>query len=130
MALFITRYLCCLLIFVLGLRAPGIMTSRDYFNLNQANERNPEVNINLDFLYFIYAIYLFLFYFIFLQNGRTAEETTTWQSAWKKMRVLSPFLWPKKSLNLQFRVILCFIMLLSGRLINVLTPIYSKLIGE
>ncbi|KAK7590115.1 hypothetical protein V9T40_001728 [Parthenolecanium corni] len=103
MALFITRYVCCLLAFVLGLRAPGIMTSRDYFNLNQANDRNPE-------------------------NGRTQEETSTWQSAWKKMRMLGPFLWPKKSCNLQFRVILCVIMLLSGRLINVLTPIYSKLI--
>lgn len=133
MALFITRYVCCLLAFVLGLRAPGIMTSRDYFNLNQANDRNPEVNFPIiQFLVFILQVtqnIVFLLFFFF-QNGRTQEETSTWQSAWKKMRMLGPFLWPKKSCNLQFRVILCVIMLLSGRLINVLTPIYSKLIGK
>lgn len=35
MGLFTTRYLLSLILFVLGLRAPGLPTTRDYLNLNQ-----------------------------------------------------------------------------------------------
>lgn len=39
MTLFVLRYLSCLLIFVLGLKAPGIIThTGDY---NQINNENP-----------------------------------------------------------------------------------------
>lgn len=40
MSLFVTRYICSLLIFVLGLKAPGIASNRedDYIHLeNEAN---------------------------------------------------------------------------------------------
>lgn len=37
MALFVTKYVTTLMVFVLGLKAPGIMTSRDYFNLNASS---------------------------------------------------------------------------------------------
>ncbi|VEN58269.1 unnamed protein product [Callosobruchus maculatus] len=39
MALFVLRYVTCLLIFFLGLKAPGIMQNIDYFSLNDA-QRN------------------------------------------------------------------------------------------
>lgn len=37
MALFVLRYISCLAIFLLGLRAPGIMQNEDYFSLNDSN---------------------------------------------------------------------------------------------
>nr|CAD7454225.1 unnamed protein product [Timema tahoe] len=36
MTLFVLRYVSCLAIFIFGLRAPGIMSTRDYFNLNHS----------------------------------------------------------------------------------------------
>nr|CAD7263898.1 unnamed protein product [Timema shepardi] len=36
MALFVLRYVSCLAIFIFGLRAPGITSARDYFNLNHS----------------------------------------------------------------------------------------------
>lgn len=45
------------------------------------------------------------------------------------MRILAPFLWPRKEIILQFRVLFCFLLLAGGRVINLYVPIYSKLIG-
>lgn len=41
-----------------------------------------------------------------------------------------PFLWPKKSFALQFRVTFCIGLLIAGRFINVLVPIYNQKIGK
>lgn len=38
MDLFVAKYVTSLMVFVLGLKAPGIITSRDYFNLNQTRD--------------------------------------------------------------------------------------------
>lgn len=98
MGLFIGRYITTLLIFVIGLKAPGISypTNDEYQNLNPGNQ----------------------------------ENVSTWRDSLRKMRTLFPFLWPKKDRILQFRVIICFILLLSGRIINVYVPIYNKKIGK
>lgn len=40
-----TRFVSCVVLFVLGLRAPGIMTNRDYFNLSNSST---ELNIQID----------------------------------------------------------------------------------
>lgn len=47
MSLFVLRYVTCLFIFLLGLKAPGIMQTVDYFSLNDPH-RNfaPLVSIN------------------------------------------------------------------------------------
>lgn len=58
------------------------------------------------------------------------NQGSTFRNAWKKILVLAPFLWPKKDLPLQFRVLFCFLLLAAGRVINLYVPIYSKLIGE
>lgn len=58
------------------------------------------------------------------------ETQSTWVNAWRKMRTLLPFLWPKKSLALQFRVCFCIGLLIGGRFINVLVPIYNQKIGK
>lgn len=99
MFLFVTRYASSLLLFVLGLKAPGIQPNRDdeYIHLNEEREN---------------------------------ENRSTWANGCRKIRTLAPFLWPKKSIALQFRVIFCIGLLVGGRVINVLVPIYSQMIGN
>lgn len=41
-----------------------------------------------------------------------------------------PFLWPKKDFVLQIRVLLCFVLLFLGRVINLYVPIYNKRIVD
>lgn len=108
MALFVIKYVTSLLVFVLGLKAPGIITSRDYFNLNASS----------------YTI----------QGSGSAppgaNEGSTWSNAWRKISVLAPFLWPKKDCLLQFKVVICILLLIAGRVINLLVPVYHKLIVD
>ncbi|XP_034235611.1 ATP-binding cassette sub-family B member 6, mitochondrial isoform X2 [Thrips palmi] len=108
MALFVLRYVSCLGIFVLGLRAPGIMTYRDYYNIGAAGS---EARIPII-------------------EDPNSQSGSTWRNFWKKMRILAPFLWPRKEIMLQFRVLFCFLLLAGGRVINLYVPIFSKLIVD
>lgn len=96
MSFFVMRYISCLFLFMLGLKAPGIM-STDYQNLN---------------------------------NGTEDENRSTFRGSWQKMKTLLPFVWPKKDLLLQINVIVCFALLLAGRVINLYVPLYQKKIGK
>ncbi|XP_050299887.1 ATP-binding cassette sub-family B member 6-like isoform X2 [Anthonomus grandis grandis] len=58
------------------------------------------------------------------------ESKSTWRGLWKKVKILSPFLWPRKSCILQTRVIFCFILLGFGRVVNLYIPIYNKKIVD
>ncbi|CAH1132045.1 unnamed protein product [Ceutorhynchus assimilis] len=58
------------------------------------------------------------------------QNQSTWRGFWKKIKTLSPFLWPKKSCVLQTRVIICFILLGFGRAINLYIPIFNKKIVD
>lgn len=49
MLLFVTRYLCSLLIFVLGLKAPGIASNREDDYIHLENETN-SVSIGFGYL--------------------------------------------------------------------------------
>lgn len=55
---------------------------------------------------------------------------STFKHAWRKIKILLPFLWPEKEFLLQFRVLFCFALLFAGRAINLFVPIYNKLIGK
>ncbi|XP_033222968.1 ATP-binding cassette sub-family B member 6, mitochondrial [Belonocnema kinseyi] len=109
MALFVLRYVSSLLIFALGLRAPGIAGSSfpDYQNLNDGQSQR-------------YRYY----------QGRQDDNSSTWKNAWYKVKTLAPFLWPKTDFLLQVRVLFCFILLASGRVINLYVPIYNKKIVD
>ncbi|KAL0103387.1 hypothetical protein PUN28_017568 [Cardiocondyla obscurior] len=111
MALFILRYICSMLIFGLGLRAPGIvhMTSdRDIIEiLNDIN--------NLQTRYY---------------RERIPDNVSTWKNLWYKIKILAPFLWPKSNFWLQLKVMFCILLLLCGRLINLYVPIYNKKIVD
>ncbi|XP_029043529.1 ATP-binding cassette sub-family B member 6 [Osmia bicornis bicornis] len=108
MALFVLRYVSNLIIFALGLKAPGIAGSVDseYSNLPDGPTTRPRY-----------------------YQGRPVDNTSAWKNAWYKIKTLSPFLWPK-SFMLQLRVIFCFGLLIAGRLINLYVPIYNSKIVD
>lgn len=64
MGMFVTRFVSCVILFVLGLRAPGIMTTRDYLNLNNSSsEHNIEIDVSpamRSFLISLYCLYCIL----------------------------------------------------------------------
>ncbi|KAF8972932.1 hypothetical protein BDZ97DRAFT_1778410 [Flammula alnicola] len=54
----------------------------------------------------------------------------SWSEIWRRIRRLSPHLWPKKNSSLQFLALLCIIILLLGRVINLAMPLtLGKLIS-
>ncbi|KAK9880659.1 hypothetical protein WA026_011897 [Henosepilachna vigintioctopunctata] len=61
---------------------------------------------------------------------KVTENSSTWNNFWRKIKILFPFLWPRKDFCLQSRVIFCFILLAGGRVINLYVPIYNKLIVD
>ncbi|EZA48612.1 ATP-binding cassette sub-family B member 6, mitochondrial [Ooceraea biroi] len=109
MALFVLRYVSNLLIFALGLRAPGIAGrfDSDYRSLNDGSSMQSRY-----------------------YQRRPDDNTSTWANLWYKIRVLAPFLWPKSDFLLQLRVIFCFMLLIAGRAINLYVPIYNKMIVD
>lgn len=46
------------------------------------------------------------------------------------IRMMIPIVWPKGSLWRQLLVFVCFIILVSGRVVNLFVPEYTKLIGK
>ena len=54
------------------------------------------------------------------------SEGSTFADIWRKFRLLLPFVWPKRNPFLQFLVLICFVILVAGRGVNLLVPIYYK----
>lgn len=99
MTFFVLRYVGCLFIFVLGLKAPGIA-------------RNPGENYST---------------LPPNENDTAADESrSTWSTAWLRTKRLAPFLWPARNGWLQLRVIISIVLLIFGRILNVYVPIYQK----
>ncbi|CAG4971826.1 unnamed protein product [Colias eurytheme] len=101
MALFVGRYVSCMIMFILGMKAPGIMHQFEYLEGEDGNRRN------------------------LLPRD---ENRSTFRNVFSKLRTLLPFLWPKNSLWLQIYVLICILALIAGRVINLYVPIYNKLI--
>lgn len=119
LALFVSQFTLSVLIFILGIRAPGIARNQ-FFDEDQRESLINEVS----FAIFVKTV------LILKLNFSKQENRSTWSNAWSKMRKLFPFLWPKKDCMLQFRVIFCFALLLAGRVINLYVPIYNKKIVD
>lgn len=51
---------------------------------------------------------------------------SAFRNAFKKLRRLIPYLWPKKDLILQLTVMVCIVLLIAGRVIKLFLPIYRK----
>ncbi|XP_017141348.1 ATP-binding cassette sub-family B member 6, mitochondrial [Drosophila miranda] len=99
MGLFVTRFLVSLLIFVLGLKAPGIMAP--YHQRLVDNDSSSESQAN-------------------------AQTGSAFRNGWRKLRKIFPYLWPKKDFALQIAVLICITMLIAGRVIKLFLPIYRK----
>ncbi|XP_017103824.2 ATP-binding cassette sub-family B member 6 [Drosophila bipectinata] len=99
MGLFVTRFFCSLLIFVLGLKAPGIMAP---YNPHQRLDDSSS------------------------ESQGATPTGSAFRNGWRKLRTLFPYLWPKKDLALQLAVIVCIILLIAGRVIKLFLPIYRK----
>jgi len=54
------------------------------------------------------------------------SEGSTFADIWRKTRMLLPFVWPKGNLFLQILVLICFLILIAGRGVSLLVPIYYK----
>ncbi|KAG0415713.1 hypothetical protein HPB47_007111 [Ixodes persulcatus] len=103
MAFYATRFVLSLLVFAIGLKGPSVPSSRDYFLYSrghvQAAESQP-----------------------LMEEG----EHSTFKGFTAKLRLLLPFLWPKNSHRLQLVVLMCLVLLVSGRAVNVFIPLLSK----
>ncbi|PIK53214.1 putative ATP-binding cassette sub-family B member 6, mitochondrial [Apostichopus japonicus] len=58
----------------------------------------------------------------------TANQPSTWASAWKKIKTVWPYVWPRGHYIMQFRVLICIMLLVAGRVVNVFVPVLNKLI--
>lgn len=103
MGMFVTRFCCSLLIFVLGLKAPGIMAP---YNPHQRLDDSSNDS-----------------------NG-SVPTGSAFRNGWRKLRTLFPYLWPKKDRMLQLAVLVCITLLAAGRVIKLFLPIYRKLLGR
>ncbi|XP_043258660.1 ATP-binding cassette sub-family B member 6 [Colletes gigas] len=104
MVLFVLRYMSNLIIFALGLKAPGIPgnTDGEYHIFNDGSTTRSRY-----------------------YQGRPDDTSSAWKNAWYKIKVFAPFLWPEKSFMLQLRVLFCFVLLILGRVINLYVQIYN-----
>ena len=88
----ILRYVFTTLVFILGIMAPGIRQRHGNDRQILTNdEENPE-NTPL--------------------NRESHSTGSTWRGLYKKLATLLPYIWPKKSVALQIRVIFCFVLLI------------------
>ncbi|XP_026680764.1 ATP-binding cassette sub-family B member 6, mitochondrial-like [Diaphorina citri] len=101
MYIFVVYYVGSLTLFVLGLKAPGLTHTRNYYNLN-GDSSSSQNN---------------------LESERLMHTGSTWAGAAKKIKTLAPFLWPKKSALLKLQVIICILLLIIARVINLFVPI-------
>ncbi len=58
------------------------------------------------------------------------RTTSAFSDFWTKCKLLFPYVWPKRHYRLQVYVVLCFVILVGGRVINVYVPIYYKKIVD
>ncbi|XP_054628283.1 ATP-binding cassette sub-family B member 6 [Dunckerocampus dactyliophorus] len=105
-ALWLMRYVGTGLLFLVGLKAPGL-PRRPYMLLINEDERDVEQGAQS-------------------LLGRPDQNQSTWQGFRKKVRLLLPYMWPRGSIWLQLLVLFCLGLLGIERAINVFVPIYYK----
>ncbi|XP_070564941.1 ATP-binding cassette sub-family B member 6-like [Ptychodera flava] len=120
-SMWVTRFTCTLLVFILGLRAPGLPKKSYMLLVNE--DRDPEQGKPL------------------LDDASptgtsgeyqsiSEQEGSAWKGFYRKSKLMWPHVWPSGHPILQLLVVLCFIILLANRGINVLVPLYYKYIVD
>lgn len=101
-AFFAVRFFLTSLVFVVGMVAPSVPKRSDYIRVGELDAAESQA---------------------LLEN---AEGASAFRGFWGKVAILLPFLWPKRKSRLQVLVLFCFVMLVSGRAINVFIPVFNK----
>uniref|UniRef100_A0A914VW61 ATP-binding cassette sub-family B member 6 n=1 Tax=Plectus sambesii TaxID=2011161 RepID=A0A914VW61_9BILA len=97
--IFSAEAITVIIAFILGLKAPGLPSLEQRYQFAYGRLPDPESN---------------------------GAQPSTWSNLWTKMRLMMPYIWPKKSKMLQLRVFVCFALLVIGRVMNVYLPLYYK----
>ncbi|XP_074659669.1 ATP-binding cassette sub-family B member 6-like isoform X2 [Tubulanus polymorphus] len=106
--LWLVRYISTFSLFVLGIKAPALPLHQLRLLIN-ADEEQAEALLN---------------------EAEEQQRQSTWAGIISKFKMIFPFIWPKGSILLQLRVIFCLIVLIAGRGVNLLVPIYYKQIVD
>lgn len=70
----------------------------------------------------------FFFKSVYSLTG-TMKKISIWNNAMQKIKMIIPFIWPKKNFALQLRIVACILLVVASRVANVYIPIYSAKIG-
>lgn len=136
-AMFVTLYMCSLLIFVLRLKGPDIASNCEEDNILLENDTKKVFNKYSLFIALHYlngAIQSFFSFYSVLINLhwllKQQESQSSWANGWRRIRTLLQFLWPKNSIALQSRMLFWVSLLIAERFIDNLEPIYNQKIGN
>jgi len=98
----IFRLIATLLIFSIGLRAPGVPRRRYAVMLNRSQSQ--------------------------IDEDKAGENV--WLKFFKHFKTLAPFIWPRGHWGLQLNIAICISIILLGRLLSLEVPRYTKLISK
>ncbi|XP_038044684.1 ATP-binding cassette sub-family B member 6, mitochondrial-like isoform X1 [Patiria miniata] len=104
LSLWIVRYFCTLLLFAVGLRAPGLPRKSYTLLINEDGNEEQEVPL-------------------IATDDSTSRQKSTWADAWTKTKMVFPYVWPKGHYLLQLRIVLCIFILVAARVVNVYVPV-------
>ncbi|KAK7879929.1 hypothetical protein WMY93_033410 [Mugilogobius chulae] len=105
-SLWFVRYSCTGLLFLIGLKAPGLPRETVHAPDQRGRARRGADAQSL--------------------LGAQSQGGSTWQGFRQKVRLLVPYMWPKGNVVLQLLVVFCLCLLGAERAINVFVPIYYK----
>jgi ATP-binding cassette subfamily B (MDR/TAP) protein 6 len=98
----IFRLIATIFIFSIGLRAPGVPRRRYAIMLNRSPSQIEEDNL----------------------------KENVWVKFFKHFKTLAPYIWPRGHCGLQINIMICIFILLTGRLLALQVPLYTKLITD
>lgn len=103
-AFFAARFVLSLLVFGIGLKGPSVPSVHDYFLYSRGDVQESQP----------------------LLEDEEGGSHSAFRGFKAKVRLLLPFLWPKRNCRLQFVVVVCVALLASGRVINVFIPMLNR----
>ncbi|XP_033111123.1 ATP-binding cassette sub-family B member 6, mitochondrial-like [Anneissia japonica] len=107
--LWLCRYVLIFILFVIGFRAPALPKKEYRLLVNE--DLNQESAVPL------------------LEENE--GQSSAWSGFWHKTKLIWPSVWPKGHYMLQGRVIICLMILISGRVANVYVPVlYKDIVNE
>ncbi|CAF3945798.1 unnamed protein product, partial [Rotaria sp. Silwood2] len=98
----IFRLISTILIFCIGLRAPGVPQRRYAVLLNRSHSQ--------------------------IEEERAQENV--WVKFFQHFKTLAPYIWPSGHWGLQINIFICILIVLAGRLLSLEVPRYTKLITD